>query len=566
MSPLKKIRLGDLLLQHGLIDEAQLQEALAVQARAGGKLGHILVQQRAVREDDLLAFLCRQLQIQPVNLHEYPVDPQALKRLPESLARRFHALVLDTAGGKALVATSDPTDLIALDEIARLIHLPIQPLLARQQDILEAIDRYYLHTEQIVKLAERVEEELGSDTFDLHATSDAADLAAAPAVRLLQSLFEDAVHMRASDIHLEPDENQLRIRQRVDGMLDEHTLHEKHVAAALVSRLKLMAGLNISEKRLPQGGRFSIRVHEREIDVRLSTMPVQHGESVVMRLLDRSTGLLCLDELGMPPDLLARFRHCIHLPHGMVLVTGPTGSGKTTTLYAALSELNTAEKNIITAEDPVEYTLPRINQVQVHPDIGLSFASVLRTALRQDPDIILVGEIRDSETAEIALRAALTGHLLLSTLHTNGAIATASRLLDMGVEGYLVAAALRAVVAQRLVRRVCPDCATTAEIDASQREECQALLGVAPQAGAYRIGTGCPHCNHSGYRGRIGVYELLEMDHAMLQALQHGDSITFNQAAERAPGFRPFALCALDYAQQGITSLDEVLRITGTTY
>ncbi len=314
---------------------------------------------------------------------------------------------------------------------------------------------------------------------------------------------------------------------------------------------------------MPQDGRFNIRVRERSIDVRLSTMPIQHGESVVMRLLDHSQGLLELEHLGMPEVLLAAFRSTVHRPYGMVLVTGPTGSGKTTTLYSALGELNEPGRKIITAEDPVEYRLPRINQVQVHPRVGLTFANVLRAALRQDPDIVLVGEIRDQETAEIALRASITGHLVLSTLHTNDAIASATRLIDMGAEGYMVATALRSVLAQRLVRRICDSCREPYRPDVHESAWLRKALGAAAETAGFQHGAGCPHCNNTGYHGRVGVFELLEIDEALADALRREDAAGFARAARAQERFRPFAMHALDYARAGVTTIEEVLRVAG---
>jgi MSHA biogenesis protein MshE len=392
------------------------------------------------------------------------------------------------------------------------------------------------------------------------------EVSEAPVVKLLESIFDDAVLMNASDIHIEPDEKVLRIRQRIDGILNEQILNEVKIASALVVRLKLMASLNISEKRLPQDGRFTIRVKGKTLDVRLSTLPVTHGESIVMRLLDHSHNLLNLDKLGIPDDILITFKKYIKKPHGLILVTGPTGSGKTTTLYSALTEVNTPDTKIITAEDPVEYSLSRINQSQVNEKIGLTFASVLRSALRQDPDVILVGEMRDTETAEIAIRTAITGHLVFSTLHTNSAVETATRLLDMGVKGYILASALQVIVAQRLVRRICENCITTITIDEHQsiwlENTFPSLLNDINIT--FKQGLGCTHCNNTGYKGRIGVYELLEMTHATLDALRRNDSPAFITAAKATPGFKPFTVGALEFAQQGITSLDEVMRITGS--
>lgn len=563
MASLKKIRLGELLVQGGVISDAQLELALTEQKRSGRKLGPTLVDMGLISEPSLLEFLSDQLHLPLINLRQYKTDPETVRLLPEVKARRFKAMALSRSEREIVVAMSDPTDLVALDEIGRVLRMPVQPALVRESDLLQLMDQFYRQTDQITHLAGQIGEELAQNDFDLAAMAGSADSAEVPVAKLLQSLFEDAVQMRASDIHIEPDEGVLRIRQRVDGVLLEHIINERRVAAALVSRLKLMSGLNISERRVPQDGRFSVLVRHSHLDVRLSTMPVQHGESVVMRLLDRSKGILNLAQLGMPQDLLMRFRKSINLPHGMVLVTGPTGSGKTTTLYAALSELNSSEKKIITAEDPVEYTLHRVNQVQIHPSIGLTFASVLRAALRQDPDIILVGEMRDQETAEIALRAALTGHLVLSTLHTNGAIATVSRLLDMGAQEFLVSAALKAVIAQRLVRRNCDICSSELVLPPQERDVLESTLGVSLEGMVFQRGEGCQRCNNTGYRGRVGVYELLEADHAMLDAIRRRDIRDFTQAATESTSFRPFTLCALDYARQGITSPSEVLRIAG---
>ncbi len=388
----------------------------------------------------------------------------------------------------------------------------------------------------------------------------------APVVRLLKSLFEDAVQVGASDIHIEPDEKVLRIRQRVDGVLHEQVMKEKRIAAALVSRLKLVCGLDISERRLPQDGRFNVRVKGRSVDIRLSTMPLQYGESVVMRLLDQSSGILQLEQVGMSPALLKRFRHQLHQPHGLVLVTGPTGSGKTTTLYGALNELNSFEKKIITVEDPVEYRLPRINQVQVHPKIGLDFARVLRAGLRQDPDIVMVGEMRDKETSDIALRAAMTGHLVLSTLHTNDSISTALRLIEMGAEGYVVASSLRAVLAQRLVRRICDGCKHEEDLDPGKKSWLRSYNGridMTARDQVFSEGRGCPACNNTGYSGRIGIFELLEINFDLADALRRNDSAGFATIAQKMPSYVSLADSALVLALEGVTSMDEVLRVSG---
>jgi MSHA biogenesis protein MshE len=356
----------------------------------------------------------------------------------------------------------------------------------------------------------------------------------------------------------------MKTNQRIDGVLQENILKENKIASAMVLRLKLMAGLDISEKRIPQDGRFHMKISGHDIDVRMSTMPVQHGESVVMRLLDQSAGLLSLDQTGMPDDLVKRVRHQITRPHGMVLVTGPTGSGKTTTLYAALSELNEASKKIITVEDPVEYRLPRINQVQVNPKIGLTFSTVLRTALRQDPDIMMVGEMRDQETVEIGLRGALTGHLVLSTLHTNDAITSVLRLIDMGAAGFLVGSSLRAIIAQRLLRRVCEHCVEEYKPDAQELMWLTHLAGEQVKTKKFVQGKGCQSCQYTGYKGRIGVFELLEMNEPMMASLKRDDQQEFTDLSKANPSFTPLALSAFDYATQGVTTVEEVLRLVET--
>ena len=557
-----KIRLGDLLVAQKIISGEQLESALADQKTSGRKLGRILIENNYISEDRLLEFLSRQLNIPFVDLLHFKVDPEVTRIIPEIHARRFRAVALKREPDGVLVGMSDPTNIFAYDELTRLIGKPIKLAVVREADLLKTIDTVYRHTEQITGFAQELREELSESDLDLQDLAATADVADAPVVKLLQTLFDDAIQIKASDIHIEPDENVLRIRQRIDGVLQEHVLNEKRIAASLVLRLKLMASLDISEKRLPQDGRFSVKVRGRSIDVRMSTMPVQYGESVVMRLLDQSQGVLNLHELGMPDDMRRRFEHIIHRPHGMVLVTGPTGSGKTTTLYAALQLLNKQENKIITVEDPVEYRLPRINQVQVNPVIDLTFARVLRSALRQDPDIILVGEMRDEETCEIGLRAAMTGHLVLSTLHTNDAISTINRLLDMGAPGYLLAAALHAILAQRLVRKICLSCIQPAELEPQAVAWLRNNGRFDPAATAFKCGNGCHHCNNTGYAGRIGVYELLELNEAMVLALTRGDAGEFAIHAKQAPGYRSLDEVALDYAVAGMTTMDEVLRVS----
>ena len=558
-----KIRLGDLLVGAAVITPAQLADALAAQKETGRKLGATLISKGILTENQLLSFLAQQFKLEVLDLAQYKFSESHVRVLSEVHARRYRALVLDERRGSYFVAVADPTDLTAIDELERLLNRPVQLAIAREADILRTIDLVYRKTQEIATLANELGAELGTNQFDLGTLVDTTTSSDAPVVKLLHSIFEDAVQVRASDIHIEPDDKVLRIRLRVDGILQEQVMNETRIAPALVLRLKLMAGMDIAEKRLPQDGRFFIQVKNHQLDVRIATLPVLHGESVVMRILDQTAGAFALAELGIPAAQLERLRKAISRPHGLILATGPTGSGKTTTLYACLAELNRPEVKIITVEDPVEYRLPRINQVQVNPKIDLSFARVLRSILRQDPDIVLVGEMRDKETVEIGLRAAMTGHLVLSTLHTNDAVTSALRLIDMGADGYLAASALRLVIAQRLVRRICDHCKVVHEPDLAERSFIAGLATTEVRAAFYR-GNGCPQCNNTGYFGRIGIYELLSINEAMADALRRADVVDFTRAAMESPDYWPLSASALEYAAQGVTTLSEVMRVTET--
>ncbi|MFH4869827.1 GspE/PulE family protein [Vibrio diabolicus] len=553
-------RLGDLLVEEGIVSEEQIQQALNAQRSTGQKLGDALIDLGFITEKQMLDFLSQQLGLPLIDLGRAPVDAEAVQILPEVHARRLRAMVVARNGDTLRVAMSDPADLFTQESLMNLLgEYNLEFIVASERQLISSFDRYYRRTKEIASFAEQLHEEHKDEqSFDYGI--DGTDSEEVTVVKLVNSMFEDAVQVGASDIHIEPDDQILRLRQRIDGVLHETILNEVNIASALVLRLKLMAHLDISEKRLPQDGRFNIKVRGQSIDIRMSTLPTQYGESVVMRLLNQSAGLRPLEESGLPPDLLARLRRQLARPHGMILVTGPTGSGKTTTLYGALSELNEPGKKIITAEDPVEYRLPRITQVQVNSKIDLTFSRVLRTFLRQDPDIILVGEMRDQETVEIGLRAALTGHLVLSTLHTNDAVDSALRMIDMGAPGYLVASAVRAVVAQRLVRRVCPDCKTEDHLDESRQ---QWLAGRFPnQVGTtFYKGVGCQNCNLTGYRGRIGVFEMLELEQEMMDKLRANDAVGFAQAARRSENYKPLLASAMELALQGTVSLDEVMTL-----
>ncbi|WP_426057192.1 GspE/PulE family protein [Janthinobacterium sp. PSPC2-1] len=558
----EKVRLGEILVQQKLLTEEQLGQALTEQKRSGRKLGRVFVEHGFVTEEQISGALARQLDIPYINLKFFNINPELVRLLPETQARRFRALVLEDRREGLLVGMSDPTDLFAYDEISRLVKRQIELAVVNETEVLAAIDRIYRRTEDISTLTRELEQDLGDVSVDFGALAANPGLEEAPIVKLLQSVFEDATQVRASDIHIEPQEGRLQIRFRIDGVLHLQTEADSKIASSLALRLKLMSDLDISEKRLPQDGRFAIRVKNQRIDVRISTMPTQYGESVVMRLLNQGGTTLRLDAIGMPPKLVERFRAIVNRPNGLVLVTGPTGSGKTTTLYCALAELNSVEKKLITVEDPVEYRLSGINQVQVNEKIELSFARVLRSALRQDPDIVLVGEMRDQETAQIGLRAAMTGHLVLSTLHTNDAISTPLRLMDMGVPRYMVGSSLQAVLAQRLVRVICESCSTPYVPTPNEYEWLRLELGELVERNQYFHGKGCSHCNGMGYRGRTGVYELLEITRAVADAANHADPSHFMKVATAQMAGDTLRRHAVQLVVQGRTTVMEAMRIS----
>ena len=558
----EKIRLGEILVQQKLLSEEQLQFALAEQKRTGRKLGRVFVENGFVTEEQISGALAKQLNIPYINLKFFNINSGLVRLLPESQARRYRAIVLEQREHVLIVGMADPTDLQAYDELARLLKINIALAVVNEGELLQTIDRIYRRTEEITDFARELEEELGDSNVDFGTLAATAGLEEAPIVKLLQSVFDDATQVRASDIHIEPQAERLQIRFRIDGMLHLQTEADIKIASSLALRLKLMSDLDISEKRLPQDGRFAIKVRQQQVDVRISTMPTQYGESVVMRLLNQSGGALKLDSIGMPPAMVKKFRAILQRPNGLVLVTGPTGSGKTTTLYGALSELNTMERKLITVEDPVEYRLPGINQVQVNEKIELTFARVLRSALRQDPDVVLVGEMRDQETAQIGMRAALTGHLVLSTLHTNDAMSTPVRLMDMGVPAYMVATSLQAVLAQRLVRVICESCAKPYELTATDRAWLSAELGNTVDSRQYLHGRGCAHCNGTGYRGRTGVYEMLEMTKAVVEAANRQDPGHFLAAAEVEMAGQTLRRHAVALVIAGKTTVSEAMRIS----
>ncbi|MCX7920257.1 MAG: type IV-A pilus assembly ATPase PilB [bacterium] len=559
-------RLGEMLVAEGVITEEQLQQALAQQKKMGKRLGDVLISLGFASEETIAAALGRQLGIPYITLSHYEIDPQIIKTIPEDIVRRYKIIPVDKTGNQLTVALADPANIYILDELKVLTGNEIIPLISYESEINRAIEQYYRKQDVIQETLKDIEEiktdiELVADEkeLDLAQIKDMAE--DAPVVKLVNVIIQEAIKERASDIHIEPYEDSLRVRYRIDGVLHEVAPPPKRLHAAITSRIKILAELDIAERRLPQDGRFKVRVADRVVDMRVSCIPTIFGEKIVMRILDRGGLVLDLTRLGFEPDHLQTFQEVIRKPYGMILVTGPTGSGKTTTLYSALSTINSPTRNIMTAEDPVEYQLKGINQVQVKEDIGLTFASALRSFLRQDPDIILVGEIRDYETAEIAIKAALTGHLVLSTLHTNDAPSSITRLTDMGVQPFLVAASLLMVVAQRLVRQICPRCkevyTPTAEIVRT--------LGITdrdPESLRFYRGTGCDYCHKSGYRGRQALYEILTINEKIREAIVDKASASVIKRLAKEKGMRTLRDSGILKVLDGTTTVEEVLSVT----
>jgi general secretion pathway protein E len=559
--------LGAILEQKFALPEAKLLEALNIQQNKGGRLGEILIRLRAIEEDQLIQALAFQFELPWLpQLEAGQVDQEWIKKVPIHFARRYRVLPLKTEEGSVIVATTDPLETVPLDDLRLLLGLPVKPILTSGISLLACLNRVYDEAASPAG-AEKVMEDIAANdnleqlAYALDEPQDLLDATdEAPIIRLVNSVLFQAVRQRASDIHFESFERGLVVRYRIDGVLYPVLTPPKHLQASIIARLKILAGLNIAEKRLPQDGRFTIRTAGKDVDLRVSVLPTAHGERVVLRLLEKENKLLNLSEMGFSADRLSVIQQLIQLSHGIILVTGPTGSGKTTTLYAALSQINAPDKNIITVEDPIEYQLLGIGQMQVNPKINLTFAAGLRSILRQDPDVIMIGEIRDRETAEIAIHASLTGHLVFSTLHTNDAASAATRLIDMGIEPFLVASSVVAVLAQRLVRRVCKDCRQAYHPD----DEELIRLGIVPPKARpmfYR-GTGCAACSQTGYRGRTGIYELLVMDDEIRRLIgTKADSTAIKQAAV-SKGMITLKDDGADKVFHGITTTEEVMRIT----
>lgn len=559
------MKLGQILIERFSISPAQIEEALKKQAGSRQPIGEILVEMGAIDEH----MLCRALSLQlgiPFfpTLEDSKLDLSLLRKIPISYARKNHVFPLFKENGEVLVAVANPLDWQSFDEVASLLGVPARRVIVPADEISKAINRHY---DQGIDTAEQmVQSMVGEDSdrllHELEETKDILDATdEAPIIRLINLILFQAVKANASDIHIEPFERDLQVRYRIDGILYPQLSLPKRHHSAITSRVKIMAKMDIAEKRLPQDGRIRIRAADRDIDIRVSTVPTQFGERVVMRLLDRSNVLLRLEDLGLFPDHLEMMNRLIKLSHGIVLVTGPTGSGKTTTLYAALSKINSPDKNIITIEDPVEYQLRGIGQIQVNPKIDLTFASGLRSIVRQDPDVILVGEIRDLETAEIAIHAALTGHLVFSTLHTNDAAGAITRLIDMGIEPFLVSSSVNAIVAQRLVRLVCPECKMPFKPDDESLKQVEIDPEKIKGKELYR-GSGCDYCMHTGYKGRTGIYEILIVDDRIRPLImRNADSNEIKRAAVSA-GMITLREDGVRKVIDGLTTIEEVIRVT----
>lgn len=587
------MKLGQMLVKAGVITREQLESALNAQRDQGGRLGLNLVRMNLINEEDLNNYLSRQIRIEAINIDKMKIEPEVLQLIPAKLAIRYEVIPVERLGKTLVVAMADPHNLFTIDDLRFSLGMEIEPHICASSMIQRALDRIYRQEDAIIAVSEDklrknghttveevmkgpedellvgdeaffslIQEEEGEEELDEDLAVSTSD---SPVVKLVNRVVADAVKRGASDIHFEPFEKYVRIRYRIDGVLHEIMRPSRKYRLAMVSRLKILGGMNIAEHHLPQDGRTKIRVGDRFVDMRVSTLPTLFGEKVELRLLDRSQVSLDLDTLGFEPEALKAFRKAIKRPYGIALVTGPSGSGKTTTLYSAISELNDVGVNIMTAENPVEFNLKGINQVQMNEDVGLNFAMALRAYLRQDPDIIMVGEIRDKETSEIAIRAALTGHLVLSTVHTNDAPSTINRLVDMGTEPYMLSTSLICICSQRLIRKICKNCKTPVSISREALED----AGVDPDrfsSTTFYEGTGCPQCNNTGYKGRIGIYEVMTVDEEMRALIENdANSIELEKTA-LARGMINLREAALRKLEMGLTTFQEVVRETVSNF
>lgn len=567
------VRLGELLTKASLITQDQLKESLRVQKETGSKLGETLIRLGFVSEEDITECLSQQFGVPSINLQHFEIDSSVIKLIPGDVARKYNILPVNKTGATVTIAMADPTNVFAMDDIKFMTGYNVEPVVASELGIKAAIDKYYGTTAslELKKVMENLQQAESTDLevledeeeMDVNALADSAE--EAPVVKLVNLILTDSLKRGASDIHIEPYEKEFRVRFRIDGTLYEIMNPPLKLRDAITSRMKILSKLDISEKRLPQDGRIKLKMkledRNKELDFRVSVLPTLFGEKIVLRLLDKDNLRLDMTKLGFEPESLAKFEEAIFKPWGMVLVTGPTGSGKTNTLYSALSKVNSPEVNIMTAEDPVEFNLPGINQVQMKESIGLNFAATLRSFLRQDPNIILVGEIRDFETAEIAIKAALTGHLVLSTLHTNDAPSTINRLMNMGIEPFLVATSVQLIAAQRLARRVCSNCKEEVEMTP------QALMNVGykkDEIGTFKVykGRGCEKCNNTGYKGRVGLIEVMGIDDDLRDMILSGGSAIDIKKRAVENGMITLRRSGLIKIKEGITTIEEVVRET----
>jgi len=571
-------KIGDLLVKENLISSNQLNESLDHQKRFGGKIGSILVELNFITEDDITSVLSRQYGVPAINLDYFEVDGDVVKLIPLETAQKYQVLPLSRVGATLTIATTDPSNVFAMDDIKFMTGFNIEPVIASEGAIVRAIEKYYgtPHSMELKKVYDElsIEQKEDKDEFDLELEEDTEEMDVdelqksseeAPIIRLVNLILLDAIKREASDIHIEPYEKEFRVRCRVDGILYNMMTPPMKLKDALISRVKIMSKLDIAEKRLPQDGRIkittSVESRKKEIDFRVSSLPTIFGEKIVLRILDRANLMLDLTKLGMESSSLSHFDQSIKKPYGMVLVTGPTGSGKTNTLYSAISQLNKPDTNIMTAEDPVEFNLFGINQVQIHEGIGLTFAASLRSFLRQDPNIILLGEVRDFETAEIAIKASMTGHLVLSTLHTNDAPSSINRLLNMGIEPFLVANSLLLICAQRLVRLICKNCTIEDKIPKKTLVD----IGFSPEEAkdmtVYK-GEGCDNCNNTGYKGRIGLFEIMNISEEIQELILIGASARELKRKAIEEGMLTLRKSGLIKVKDGLTTIEEVLRET----
>lgn len=551
-------KIGDLLVENGFITPEQLREALKAQASTGNRLGSILIENGLITEDQLVYTISERLGIQRISLASLVIDPEVIKLIPVEVARRYVLVPIFSIGDTITLAMSDPLNIIAIEQVKYSTNMDIKRVVASSREIKDAIDQYYSVADSLNEIvASRVDEgDLGENEL---LRTDALE-ADSPIVRLVNVIITKAVKDRASDVHIEPDESKVRVRYRVNGVMREEAAPPKSMQNEVISRIKIAAEMDVSERRIPQDGRFMTMVDGAVIDLRVSTLPTIHGEKIVIRILDRRNLLLSFANLGFDPEIEESWKSLIRRPEGLVLICGPTSSGKTSTLYATLSEINSIEKNIVTIEDPVEYSLPLINQIQINEKAGLGFPSALRSILRQNPDIIMVGEIRDAETARMAIRASLTGHLVFSTVHTNDAPSAITRLIDMGIERYMVAASIKGVLAQRLVRMNCPECVQSYQPSRTVLKR----AGLTKVAGEidFKAGTGCRLCNQTGFQRQTGIYEYFESTPELVELILQGESLNKVREEARKSGFVPLFEAGLKKVIEGQVNLEELLAET----